>query len=65
MPGFVSQAQRKKWQQLVNDGRVTQEQYDVREKASPRSLPVRATPRTRTVGPSRSADAAKLNDRRY
>lgn len=63
--GFVSEAQRRKWTQLVSEGRVTQAQFDQRDEASPESLPDRATPRRRTVGPSRSADAAKINDQRY
>ena len=65
MPGFKSEAQRKKWKQLVNEGRVSQAQYDAREEDSPDKLPSRATPRKRTVGPSRAPDAAKINDRRY
>lgn len=63
--GFKSEAQRKKWGQLVNEGRVSQAQFDAREEQSPKNLPERTTPRTRTVGPSRSAEAAKINDRRY
>lgn len=65
MPGFVSQAQRRKWEQLVNEGRVTQEQFDARELETDETIPERAKPRKRTVGPSRSADAAKINDTRY
>lgn len=63
--GFRSKAQRTKWEQLVRDGRVTQAQFDRRDEESDDSLPDRATPRRRTVGPSRSADAAKINDERY
>lgn len=63
---WKSQAQRKKWEQLVNEGRVTQEQFDTRERETGNlSLPERATPRKRTVGQSRSAAEAKFNDRRY
>ena len=65
MPGFVSQAQRIKWQQLVHEGKVTQAQFDARNEETAKQIPVRAKPRVRTVGPSRSADAAKLNDTRY
>jgi hypothetical protein len=65
MPGFKSEAQRKKWKQLVNEGRVSQDQYDAREEESPASLPERASPRKRTVGPSRAPDASKINDTRY
>jgi hypothetical protein len=63
--GFASQAQRDKWKQLVSEGHVTQEQYDAKEALSPPNLPQRAAPRRRTVGPSRSADAAKIGDTRY
>lgn len=62
---FKSEAQRKKWEQLVNEGRVTQEQFDSRASLSPPNLPERAAPRKRTVGPSRSADAYKIGDQRY
>lgn len=66
MPGFKSQAQREKWRQLVDDGKITQEQFDRRaEETDDDALPERATPRRRTVGPSRSADAAKFGDTRY
>lgn len=64
--GFVSTAQRTKWVQLLAEGRVTQAQFDTRDAASgDQSLPERASPRTRTVGPSRSPAESKLNDRRY
>jgi hypothetical protein len=63
---FVSEAQREKWQQLLDEGRVTQAQYDERDTLTgDTALPPRAAPRVRTVGPSRSADAAKLGDQRY
>jgi hypothetical protein len=63
---WKSEAQRTKWAQLVNEGRVTQEQFDVREKETgDESLPERTVPRKRTVGPSRSAAESKFNDRRY
>lgn len=66
MPGFKSQAQREKWKQLVDDGKISQEQFDRRaEETDDDTLPERAAPRRRTVGPSRSADAAKLGDARY
>lgn len=66
MPPFKSQAQRDKWVQLRAEGRVSQEAFDAREAESKgANLPVRATPRRRTVGPSRGAEAAKVNDRRY
>lgn len=63
--GFVSVAQRTKWIQLLNEGRVTQEQFDARDKASDDSLPSRAMPRHRTVGPSRAPDAQKFGKTRY
>lgn len=63
--GFVSEAQRRKWIQLLNEGRVTQAQFDARENASDESLPERATPRHRTVGPSRAPDAQKFGNTRY
>ena len=63
---FASEAQRRKWQQLRDEGRVSAEQYDERaELSGNQSLPERAAPRVRTVGPSRSADAAKLGKTRY
>lgn len=63
---WKSDAQRTKWRQLVNEGRVTQAQFDVREQETgDQSLPERTTPRTRTVGASRSAAEAKLGNRRY
>jgi hypothetical protein len=65
MPGFVSKAQRKKWEQLVNEGRVTQEQFDARDVDTSPQVPDRAPPRPRTVGPSRAADAAKYGNTRY
>jgi hypothetical protein len=65
MAGFVSEAQRIKWKQLVHEGKVTQAQYDARNEETDTQIPVRAKPRVRTVGPSRSADAAKLNNTRY
>lgn len=65
MPGFVSQAQRRKWEQLLHEGRVTQEQFDARAAETEDDIPERAKARNRTVGPSRSADAYKVNDRKY
>lgn len=63
---WKSEAQRTKWQQLVNEGHVTQRQFDVREKETGDiSLPERFTPRKRTVGPSRSAGEARFGDRKY
>lgn len=63
---FVSDAQREKWRQLVADGKVSREQFDAREEETGgRRLPERAPPRVRTVGPSRSTDAAKLGNTRY
>jgi hypothetical protein len=62
---FVSEAQRTKWKQLVDEGRVSQAQYDDRESRSQPALPPRASPRQRTVGPSRAPDAAKLGKGRY
>ena len=58
--GFVSEAQRKKWGQLLSEGRVTQAQYDARAENSPDVLPPRAAPRRRTVGASRAAETAKV-----
>lgn len=64
--GWKSHAQRRKWEQLLNEGRVTQEQFDQRDdETGDAELPERAAPRKRTVGPSRSAAEAKFNDRRY
>lgn len=63
---FSSIAQREKWQTMVEEGRVTQAQYDQRAALTGNTpLPERAAPRVRTVGPSRSADAAKFGDTRY
>lgn len=45
-PGFASEAQRQKWQQLVRSGKVSQAQFDQREQDSPSNLPASAgTPR--------------------
>jgi hypothetical protein len=63
--GFRSEAQREKWKQLVQEGKVTAEQFAARAEASPANLPPRAEPRHRTVGQSRSFDAAKLGTQRY
>lgn len=64
--GFKSEAQRAKWKVLVAEGKVTQEQYDARAKVTgDNRLPDRAAPRKRTVGPSRSFDAAKFGQTRY
>lgn len=65
MPGFVSEAQRRHWQQLVAEGKVTQAQFDARAAETRGPLPERASPRHRTVGPSRSTDAAKIRQTRY
>ena len=63
---FASEAQRRKWQQLRNDGRVSDAQYAERERLSgDQRLPERAAPRVRTVGPSRAPDAAKFGKTRY
>jgi hypothetical protein len=63
---FMSEAQRRKWQQLRDEGRVTSEQYDDRAaRTGTTSLPERAAPRVRTVGPSRAPDAAKFGKTRY
>lgn len=46
-PGFASQAQRAKWGELVKSGKVSQQQYDQRERDSASSLPPSAgTPKT-------------------
>lgn len=63
--GFVSQAQKDKWTQLLGEGKVTQAQFDARDQASPKNLPVRGTPRKHTVGASRSFDAAQPDKVRY
>lgn len=66
MPPFRSEAQRRMWQQLVSEGKLTQEQFTAREaETGGVALPERAKPRRRTVGPSRAPDAAKINDTRY
>jgi hypothetical protein len=65
MPGFVSLAQRRKWEQLRDEGRVTVEQFQARELETPADVPERASPRTRTVGASRSTDAAQVGKTRY
>jgi hypothetical protein len=58
---FKSAAQQKKWQELVATGKVTQVQYDAKQAASQDvTLPERASPRRRTVGPSRAPAQAKL-----
>jgi hypothetical protein len=65
-PRFRSKAQRRKWREFVAEGRVTQAQFDARDQGlGERGLPERTTPRPRTVGASRSADAAKLGHNRY
>ena len=66
MAGFRSEAQRRKWSQLVSEGTVTQDQFAVRElETAGVALPERTKPRRRTVGPSRAPDAAKINNTRY
>jgi hypothetical protein len=63
---FASQAQRDKWKQLVQEGKVSQAQYDARQAATDEgTLPVRAAARTRTVGPSRSFTQQKAGNTRY
>lgn len=63
---FASEAQRRHWEQLVKEGKVSQAQFDDRAaRTGGLPLPERAAPRVRTVGPSRSADAKKLGDQRY
>jgi hypothetical protein len=63
---FRSEAQRKKWDELLQAGKVSQESYDARVKASEGlTLPPRAAPRVRTVGPSRAPTMQKLDNRRY
>lgn len=63
---FKSDAQRAKWQQLLSEGKVTQDAYDTREQETGDTpLPPRATPRRRTVGASRSAAEAKIGNGRY
>lgn len=65
MAGFKSEAQRQKWKELLSEGRVSQEQFDQRELDTEPDIPERARPRNRTVGPSRSTDAAKVGKTRY
>jgi hypothetical protein len=63
---FASIAQREKWKTLLQEGKVNQDQWDARESATNvKMLPPRATPRARTVGASRSFDAAKPGHERY
>lgn len=62
---FKSEAQREKWKVLLQEGRVTPEQFAEREAHTPAWLPSRAAPRRRTVGPSRSFDAAPIGKTRY
>jgi hypothetical protein len=63
---FVSEAERRKWQHLKDEGTITQEQYDARHAATgPGNLPERGKPRTRTVGASRSTAAAQIGKTRY
>lgn len=65
MPGFVSIAQRRHWIQMVDEGKVTQDQFDARESETPQDIPERATPRVHTRGASRSTDAAQIDKTRY
>jgi hypothetical protein len=54
---FASDAQRQKWRQLVDEGKITQEQFDAREAATgSMQLPSRARP-VKTTG-RRTTDAA-------
>lgn len=63
---FQSEAQRRKWEQLVNEGRVSQAQFDERAKETgDTQLPERAAPRKRTVGASRAPDAAQFGKTLY
>lgn len=63
---FASISQRTKWEQLVQQGKITQAAFDAREAASEGlNLPQRAEPRVRTVGPSRAPTMQKLDNRRY
>ena len=39
---FVSQAQRRKWNELLLEGVITQEQYDEMDKDTPDELPMHA-----------------------
>jgi len=65
MPGFKSKAQAAKWRQLLDEGKVTQEQFDLRQLQTLPDIPERTSPRHRTVGPSRSTDAAQPGKTRY
>lgn len=65
MPGFKSKAQERKWEQLRDEGRVTDEQFQARKQSTLPDVPERTTPRHRTVGPSRSTDAAQRGKTRY
>jgi len=65
MPGFVSLAQRRHWEQMVDEGKITQGQFDARAAETPDDIPERATPRVHTRGASRSTDAAQVGKTRY
>lgn len=63
---FVSEAERRKWGYLKDQGHITQDQYDARQQATGSgNLPERAKPRKHSVGASRSTDAAKIGKTRY
>lgn len=63
---FKSEAQRAKWQQLLAEGKISQDAYDTRtQETGDAPLPPRTIPRRRTVGPSRSAAEAKIGNGRY
>ena len=63
---FKSVAQRDKWRQLVQDGRLTPAQFHARESVTDvKNLPPRLHPRKHTVGPSRSFDAAPIGHTKW
>lgn len=63
---FASLAQRSHWKMLLEEGKISADQFDAREAASAGiALPARSTPRNRTVGKSRAADAAKIGKTLY
>jgi hypothetical protein len=45
MEAFKSEAQRRKWKELVEQGKVTQAEYDLRETVTPASIPERIHPK--------------------
>jgi hypothetical protein len=63
---FKSEAQRAKFRQLVDEGKISAELFAEKEAASRGvSLPERAAPRPRTVGASRAPAAAQFGKTRY